>query len=131
LGLANVVTLILLINYRNPLYAFAVTAVRCLLAALILGAMSALLFSLAGGLVSCAAMWLLFRLKAPLSVPGVSIAGALAHNVSQLAAAALLAGDPAVFGYLPILICAGAITGFATGYAASRVTRLLNARVFM
>lgn len=124
LGLANVVTLILLAGDRNPAYALSVTVVRCFLAALMFGAFSSLIYSLAGGVVSCMIMWLLTRLDAAFSLVGTSVAGALAHNMTQLAAAAALAGDPAVFGYLPVLLIAGVLTGCATGFAAQRVMNI-------
>jgi heptaprenyl diphosphate synthase len=121
LGLANVVTLTLLIGERSPAYALAVTAVRCIILSLVAGALSTLLFSLAGGLASCLVMWFLLRLNFIFSTIGVSVAGALSHNVAQLAAAAAIAGDAAVFGYLPILLIAGVAAGCATGLITVRM----------
>jgi heptaprenyl diphosphate synthase len=122
LGLANIITLILLMEDRSPAYALAVTVARCVIAALAFGALSTLLFSLAGGVVSCIVMWFLLRLNFIFSTVGVSVAGALAHNVTQLAAASALARDPAVFGYLPVLLVAGVAAGCATGFVAGRLS---------
>ena len=124
LGLANVVTLIILLGGGNPAYALAVVAIRCTLAAFASGAFSTLLFSLAGGLFSCIVMWFLLRFNFTFGIAGISVAGALAHNVSQLAAAAAIARDLAVFGYLPALLIAGVAAGCATGFIAARVSAI-------
>lgn len=126
LGLANVVTLIILMNDSNPMNAFLVTIVRCVLSSLLLGALSTVLFSLAGGLVSCAAMWVLLKRFGVLSPIGASVAGAVSHNITQLAVASLIAGDAAIFGYLPPMLALGAATGTATGYVAVKSKRILN-----
>lgn len=47
-----------------------------------------------------------------------SALGAAAHNIGQLAAAALLSGTWGVFAYLPILLVSGVITGLFTGLCA-------------
>ena len=125
LGLANTVTLILLLGGRNPAYAAAVTAMRCILAALLFGALSSLVFSLAGGLASCLVMWALLRLGNAFSPIGASVAGALTHNMSQLAAASLIARDLAIFGYMPVLLAAGAAAGIATGYVALKANSII------
>ena len=126
LGLANIVTLILLLKERSPVYAAAVTIVRCALTALLLGALSSLIFSMAGGLISCLAMWLLLKAGGVFSPIGVSVAGAISHNMSQLSAAALIARDSAIFGYMPALLIAGLAAGLATGFIALRVRGIID-----
>ena len=46
---------------------------------------------------------------------GVSIIGAFAHNIAQLAAASVITGTGAVFYYFPILTIAAVITGALNG----------------
>ena len=125
LGLANVVTLVILLNERTPVPAIAVTIVRCTLSALLLGAFSSLLFSLAGGVISCLIMWLLLHFNFTWSPVGISVFGALTHNVAQLATAALIARNTAVFSYLSPLLIAGAATGFATGFISLKLKRIV------
>lgn len=60
----------------------------------------ALAFSLTGGLLALAVMALLLRLPG-LSLFGVSIAGAAAHNTGQILAAIVVLGTPAPMVYLP------------------------------
>ena len=81
LGLANIVTLYALYAIGFP-SALAILLVRCTLGALFAGNASALLFSLLGGLSALLVMALLSGAK-KLSIFGVSIAGAAAHNCGQ------------------------------------------------
>ena len=126
LGLANTVTLFLLLDEHNPVYALIVTIMRCVLVSFALGALSVLLYSLAGGIVSCLVMWILLHFDNTFSVMGASVAGALAHNFSQLAAASFIARDPAIFSYFPVLLVTGAAAGCATGYIAFKARNILR-----
>ena len=126
LGLANTVTLIILMERRSPICALVVTIARCTLAALLTGAVPSLLFSLAGGIFSCMVMWLLLHFNYHFSVIGASVAGALSHNLGQLAAASALARDSAVFSYAPALMVAGVAAGCATGYIALRINNVIK-----
>lgn len=83
LGLANIVTLYALYALGFP-SALAILLVRCTLGALFAGNASALLFSLLGGLSALLVMALLSGAK-KLSIFGVSIAGAAAHNCGRSA----------------------------------------------
>ena len=121
LGLANIVTLFALYVLGVP-EACAVLLVRCLLGAAFAGNASALLFSLLGGACAMGAMALLRRSRR-LSVFGVSLGGAAAHNVGQIAAAMLVLGDDAVVGYLPFLLLVSLFTGALTGLIVSRLLR--------
>lgn len=85
LGLANIVTVFALYAL-GPAQALLILAARCLLGAMFAGNMNALLFSLLGGFAAMLVMILLSRLRL-LSVYGVSIGGAAAHNGGQVAAA--------------------------------------------
>ena len=126
LGLANIVTLILLLDERNPASALIITSIRCVLAAFALGTLSTLIFSFVGGITSCLTMWLLLNYNSHFSIIGTSIAGALSHNMAQLAAAAAIARDFAILAYLPILVVAGIAAGCATGFIALRVHNIFK-----
>ena len=81
LGLANIVTVFALYTLGAPM-ALCILLVRCTLGALFAGNASALLFSLLGGFAAMLVMTALH--KSRLSVFGVSIAGAAAHNCGQV-----------------------------------------------
>ena len=93
LGLANIVTVFALYAL-GPAQAILILLARCTLGALFAGNMNALLFSLMGGMAAMGMMILLSRLRA-LSVYGVSVGGAAAHNCGQVAAAVLTLGNTA------------------------------------
>lgn len=114
LGLANAVTLLLLLSRRRTDAVLCLTA-RLLLGALFSGNPSALLYSAAGAAFSFAAMAFLCRFYPNrLSPVGVSAAGAAAHQLGQLAAAALTLGSPSVLALAPLLL-AGLLSGMLIG----------------
>ena len=102
LGLANIVTVYALYALGAS-SALAILVVRCLLGSLFAGNASALLFSLLGGLAAMLVMIALHALPR-LSVYGVSVGGAAAHNCGQVAAAMLTLGSAAPLAYLPFLL---------------------------
>lgn len=128
LGLANIVTVFALYRLGAP-FALAILVARCLLGAMFAGNVSALLFSLMGGVLAMLVMILLRRAKR-LSVYGVSIAGAAAHNIGQICAAMLVLGGTAVLGYLPVLLGVSLITGTLTGFVASLLFRAMRGIYF-
>ena len=115
LGLANIVTVFAL---------YALGPAQCLLGAVFAGNMNALIFSLLGGFSAMLVMISLSRCR-KLSIYGVSIGGAAAHNCGQIAAACLTLGSGAPLYYLPILLGASLVTGAVTGLAAACLFRAL------
>ncbi len=124
LGLANIVTVFALYAL-GTWQAFLILIARCTLGALFAGNLNALLFSLFGGLSAMAVMALLSRSK-HLSLYGVSIGGAAAHNCGQIAAAMLTLGNTAPLYYLPLLLGVSLFTGALTGFAAGLLFRALE-----
>lgn len=122
LGLANVVTLLTLLLFGvTP--ALAVLLARCFLGALFAGSLSGLLFSLAGGLLALGTMALVRR--SGLSVYGISVCGAAAHQTGQVLTAVAVLRTASVLYYLPPLLLVGTVCGLLTGAAASGVLRAL------
>lgn len=112
-GLANLVVLLGL-YFMRPGEVLLISVTRILLSSFMFGNMAALLYSLAGGLLSFAVMALLKRCKG-FSMTGVSIAGAVSHNLAQLAVAVLVLGNWKILYYLPALLLAGAGAGVLVG----------------
>ena len=121
LGLANIVTVFAL-YVLGPAQAVLILLARCLLGAVFAGNMNALLFSLMGGFAAMGVMILLSRLRG-LSVYGVSIGGAAAHNIGQMAAAVITLGSTMVLGYLPFLLAVSLFTGTLTGFVTALLLR--------
>lgn len=118
LGAANAfaLTALVLMGARASL---AVTLLRVLLAWLLSGNPFAFFCSLTGGLFSTAVMAVLYtKFRELFSLPWISVAGAWAFNAGQILVAALLIGDARVFYYLPPLLIAGTVAGWAVGLLA-------------
>lgn len=124
LGLANVVTLIALYLLGGKT-AFTVLIIRCVLGSVFGGGITGLLFSLTGGLLAMSVMAAGKKLPF-LSIYGVSILGAAAHNVGQILAAMVLMNSVYIGMYLAYLLIVALFTGFATGAACAGVLRILR-----
>ena len=109
----------------GPASALAILLARCLLGAMFAGNASALLFSLMGGGLSMLVMIVLRHLPR-LSIYGVSIGGAAAHNIGQIGAAMIVLGGTAVLGYLPVLLAVSLLTGTLTGFVAGLLFRAMK-----
>lgn len=84
---------------------------RVLLSALISGNLTALLFSLAGGVMSFVAMTITHHfIKEPWGAFPAGIFSAVMHNVGQITAASFVY-TLSVFAYLPFLAIAAVLTG--------------------
>ena len=129
LGLANCFVLYALLTSGRRTDALAVTVLRALLFVLVAGNASQVFYSLAGGLLSWAAMALLLPLQASgrLSAIGLSIAGAFCFNIGQLAVGCLTAG-PAMVAYLPWMGLLSIPAGIATGLLTALLIRRLPTR---
>jgi len=116
LGLANIVTLlaIYLYGFRDGV---TVALLRVLLGSLIGGMFLSpgFLLGLSGALSSALTMTLLLKQTRCFSMIGISMAGAVAHNIGQLLVASLLLQNSAVIYYLPLLLLTGIPTGILTG----------------
>lgn len=126
LGLANIVTLIAL-YLLDPGCAFCILVPRCVLGAVFGGGITGLAFSLTGGVLALLTMAAAKRSK-KLSVYGVSILGAAAHNIGQILAAMVLMGSVYIGAYLPWLLLAAIATGALTAAAGIGVLKLLKNR---
>ncbi|MGN1402815.1 MAG: Gx transporter family protein [Ruminococcus sp.] len=126
LGLANVITMIVLVQY-GARDAVTVLLLRILLGSFFTGTITSLLYSLCGGLLCFAGMTLLCRLLNRKHLWFISLMGAVLHNIGQILAAMAIMQTTQVLWYLPFLLLTGAVTGIFTGIAADRVIRYLPA----
>lgn len=124
LGLANLVIVIALYKIKfGEVLLLSVT--RVVLAGFMFGNYFSIVYSLAGGLLSLAVMALLKK-DGGFGVLGVSMAGGVSHNVGQLAVAMLVVETFSVIYYLPVLLAAGAITGFFIGLLSGQILQRLK-----
>ncbi|MDR2559372.1 MAG: Gx transporter family protein [Oscillospiraceae bacterium] len=119
LGLANIITLFMLFlgGFWKVRDVLLVLLVRILLAALIAGNPVGLLYSFTGGILSLLVMFAMKAAFKGAAIPVISVAGAVAHNIGQIAAVMLVWQSASVLVYLPALIAGGIISGLLTGFA--------------
>ena len=120
LGLANIFTLFALC-VLDAKSALALLLVRVVLGSLVTGQVSAMGYSLAGGLLSLIVLLLLHRKIPESQLWALSILSAMAHNLGQLLLASVVMGTAAIFWYAPILLLAAIVTGAFTGLTAQVV----------
>lgn len=125
LGLANIITLIILKNFSLR-EAFPILLMRILIATFLFGQFVSLFYSLAGGICCLLAMALLLRLLQGHFLFLTSIFGALFHNLGQLLVAFILTQSLAVLTYLPFFILSGVVTGLFTGLCAHFTQKYLG-----
>ena len=124
LGLANTVLLYALYLIDVP-SAILLMFLKVGLSGLLFGGPAAMLYSFAGGALSLFIM-ILARKSKGLSVVGVSVLGAVSHNIAQMVVACFVVETRAILAYLPILLVAAAVTGTLTGLIARYTFRGLR-----
>ena len=102
LGLANIFTLFAL-YVLDAKSALALLLVRVVLGSLVTGQVSAMGYSLCGGLLSYLVLLLFYRRIPGKQLWALSILSALAHNLGQLLLASVVMGTFAIFWYAPML----------------------------
>lgn len=121
LGLANLIVVIALyrIGVRES---YVLSVLRVILAGFLFGNLFAILYSLAGGLLSLTVMVFLKKTE-KFSVLGVSMAGAVFHNIGQLIMAAIVLESLSITYYLPVLMISGIVTGLLIGIVANEMLK--------
>lgn len=124
LGLANlvVVTGIYCLDWKDVC---TVSLIRILLTGLLFGNGVSILYSFSGGIVSLIVM-MAFKKTDWFSVIGVSVSGAVFHNIGQILAAVFVMQTKAILSYLPVLMITGVVTGFVLGLVACRILTAIS-----
>ncbi len=126
LGLANVVTLVALSLYGVK-DSFIILSLRILMSAFFYGGFGPMMYSFVGGLFALATMAFLWRFKDKyISLIGISVLGAIAHNVGQVTVAFLIIKSAGIFSYLSVLLVSAIVTGVIVGIVAERVIKYLT-----
>lgn len=118
LGLANIITVtaVYMLTFKE---AAAVVLLRIILTATTFGSLSSFLYSLSGGVLSLLVMASIVKVfRNEVSLVGVSISGAIAHNIGQLIVAAFVINSFLIITYLPILLIVAIPTGIFVGFVA-------------
>lgn len=129
LGLANIVTLYVVMNFGTK-DAVSVSILRTVLGSLLSGTFMTVtfFFSFSGGLVSAIIMGLLYKYGSKyFSMLGISLVGALTHNIAQLIAASLVIQTVGIFAYLPYMLFFALPTGAFVGLVTGQVNKHYSA----
>ena len=88
---------------------------------------AAFLYSMGGAVLSLIAMLLVKNIgRDSVSIIGVSVVGAVFHNIGQILVASLLLQTPGLMFYVFVLMISAVVTGTLTGMAGKQVIRLLS-----
>lgn len=126
LGFANIVVLFALYRLK-PSEAFLINVVRIVLVSFLFGNLSIMIYSLAGGSCSFAAM-LFLKKSDKFSIYGVSVAGGIFHNIGQLIVAMLVMESFSLMYYGPVLLISGLVTGLLIGIVSQEVLKRIGNR---
>ena len=113
LGLANIITLFVLVSY-SFFDCLKVVLIRIVLSSLLIGTFFTISFwlSLAGGVISLLVMGYVYQNHyKKFSLIGISVLGAASHNLAQVGMASLLINNWRLIVYLPYLLLLSLPTG--------------------
>ncbi|NLJ80112.1 MAG: Gx transporter family protein [Firmicutes bacterium] len=125
LGLANIVSLYAILNFDLK-DAIMIAILRTILGSLLAGTFMTItfFFSFSGGLASALIMGLAYRFWSKyFSLLGISLIGALTHNLAQLSVAALVIKSAGIFGYLPYMLFFALPTGVFVGLVTIQIQK--------
>ncbi len=128
LGLANIITVYAAFRFGMA-DALMVLLARVVLGSAVTGAVSSLIFSLAGGLLCWLVMIPLRSILTPKQIWVCGVIGAVFHNIGQTLACIAVYQTLTVLAYLPVLLLSGIVTGLFTGLAAQYLLKRLEGRL--
>ena len=124
MGLANIVILVCLYIFSVK-EAILLSIVRIFIASLLFGNAMSMIYSLAGAILSLVVMALLKKTDF-FSVIGVSVTGAVFHNLGQVLVAIAILENIQIGYYMIVLCFTGTVAGILTGIAGAILTKYLN-----
>lgn len=128
IGLANIITMLILYNKRFGTVFLFVT-VRVVLAGILFSGVPGIIYGFAGSLFCIGIMSILKRFPF-FSVMGVSMTGAIFHNAGQIFVAVFMIENTNVLYYLPFLCISGTVSGLLVGYIAYILIKKYNRMIF-
>lgn len=123
LGLANLVVIVSLYLFGIR-EAAVISFIRIVLSGITFGSPAAMVYSLAGGVLSLLIMVIVKKTN-KFSTMGVSVAGGVFHNVGQIIVAMIVLETQSLIYYLPVLIISGLVAGVIIGILAAEIIKRL------
>ncbi|MEE0716201.1 MAG: Gx transporter family protein [Eubacterium sp.] len=124
LGLANLVIVIALYTLELG-DVWIISILRILIIGFMFGSGMSIIYSLAGAVVSLIVMALMKKING-FSIMGISMIGAVAHNMGQIVVAMFVVENTSILYYVPTLLIAGLITGGIIGIVSKRVLTVIK-----
>lgn len=126
IGLANIVTLIVLVLY-GPKESLILLVARVILVSLLTGKLFNVIFymSFSGGIVAIIIMIILYKSDF-FGLIGISVLGSLGHTIGQILMAMVILSSAAVISYLPIMLLVSIPAGIVTGIITTRFLTALK-----
>ena len=124
MGLANIVIIFVLYK-MSTLDAIIVSITRIFLVSLLFGNVMTLAYSISGAVLSLLFMVML-KSTEKFSTIGVSVTGAIMHNIGQILMAMLLLETQQIIYYLPALLISGIVTGILIGTVSAIVIKRIE-----
>jgi len=124
LGFANIVTIITIVMFGSK-SAIIVAILRSILGSLMYGGFIHGIYSFTAALGSALLMAILYKHCSKFSLIGICVSAALLHNFLQVAVAAVIFGNPAVFTYYPVLMLISIPCGMLTGIISEYVKNII------
>lgn len=124
LGLANIAVIFALYSV-DPKSAALISLARVALSALLFGSVMSFIYSFSGAVLSLAVM-ILLKKSALFSAVGVSVAGAVMHNVGQVLCAVIILGTAEIGYYLIFLSVSAVVSGVLVGLVSALLIKKLK-----
>ncbi len=128
-GLVNIITVSSLVFFSFP-ETLLIIFLRCVIVSLLMNGPAQFVFSITGGLLSAAVMWIMLKYARNIfSYAGISIAGSITHNIVQVFVACFLMNDISIMAFLSVMLVTGIFIGCLVGpcsYIQVKVMKKLN-----
>lgn len=124
IGLANMVTIVTLYTI-GVVPAVVLSLVRIVLTGFTFGNLAMMMYSLGGGMLSLLVMVIARKTKL-FSITGVSVLGAVFHNIGQIIVAAIVVENSSLFYYLPVLLVSSVVFGVVIGMVGAVLVKRLS-----
>ncbi|MEA1972313.1 MAG: Gx transporter family protein [Candidatus Cloacimonadota bacterium] len=122
LGLSNAVILVL-IFHKKKIMAIGVTIVKVIVGGFFSGSLfsPAFVMSVGGSIVAITIMIIFYSTSLNFGIVGISILGAISHNLTQIVVVRyVLIQNSEIFYLTPMMIILGLVTGIVTGLVAQK-----------
>ena len=130
LGLSNIFVLLTVVLIGN-IEAIILVLIKTILGSLIIGNLTALMYSLTAGMVSVIVSIVLYKFIYPkISLICISTVSAVTHNIVQTTVFCLVTATPSYFAFMGYLGLIGILAGIVTGLIVMILLKYIPTKVY-